>query len=688
MISPPLKALAKEAGILCEWNDASGKPVSLDEQILRGVLHALDLPSDSITQIKASQLEARRRTIATDTGPLIIVDAGQRINMHGRLPPGSYCVLQDENGTQQELRLDAHACLPAQVCGYYHVSCDDQHWQLACAPPSCPSVAELTHRQRIWGISAQLYSLRRAADAGLGDTSALQQLAISAAQHGADALSISPLHAMFSNRPEQYSPYSPSSRNHFNILHADPAQIFGQQVVDRAMRECQLADLAQRLEQQPLIDWPAVSSLRLKLLRQLHQQLGELPEQLQRDFQHFCQKGAESLQQHCCHEVLQQHMLAQGKSDDWRRWPTPWRDAYSDDVQQFAKQHASELEFHAFGQWLTARGIGQAHQGALEAGMKIGLIADMAIGADPSGSFSWACQSQLLSKVSVGAPPDLLSRNGQNWGVAAFSPQGLKQYAYSAFIAMLRANLEHSGGLRIDHIMGLQRLWIIPEGAEPQHGAYLKFPLDDLLRLLALESSRHQALIIGEDLGTVPPGLQHTLAQRNILGMQVLQFEQQEDFLRSPDNWSDQALATTSTHDLPTTIGWLKGRDIDWRAQTGESTPLQTLTARQQRKKEVRILDTALRQQHLLHSQDNLQRLDACIRFLGRTQAPLVLLPLEDVMASSEQPNLPGSAEHHPNWRRRWSENVAEMLNQPLPKQRLHILSEERRSCDRSIRHD
>ena len=320
--------------------------------------------------------------------------------------------------------------------------------------------------------------------------------------------------------------------------------------------------------------------------------------------------------------------------------------------------------------------------------MGIGLIADMAIGADPSGSFSWACQSQLLDKVSVGAPPDLLSRDGQNWGVAAFSPQGLKQHGYNAFIAMLRANLAYSGGLRIDHIMGLQRLWVIPEGAEAQEGAYLSYPLDDLLRLLTLESWRHRALIIGEDLGTVPAGLQKILAQRHILGMQVLQFEQQDGALPPPEHWSDQALATTGTHDLPTTIGWLEGKDIAWRERVGQSEAGQSVKDHLHREQQIRALDTALHQQNLVGATDNTQRLTACIRFLGRTPAPLVLLPLEDVMASPEQPNLPGSDERHPNWRRRWSVNAADMLNQPLPKQRLHALDEERRSHDRTLCHD
>lgn len=686
-----LNNLADEAGILHQWQDAHGQNMTLDQEVLRELLRALALPADSPGQIHSSLMLARQRRRDADRGPLIIADAGRPIDMHGRLPPGSYCQLQQENGTLVELQLDSHGYLPGQPFGYHLLNCGDQQWQLACAPPACPSVAELTGRQHIWGIAAQVYSLRRAGDAGLGDTSALWQLARSAAAQGADVLAISPLHAMFNTRPEQYSPYSPSSRNLFNILHADPAQLLGEDRVQQALRDCGLTGQARYLEQQKLIDWPAVTALRLTLLRHLHQQLGELPVPLQQDFTAFRQQGGPQLQQHCCHQALQQAMLERGHGDDWRHWPSALRQPDSTEVNQFAEQQAPTLEFHAFTQWLIQRSLTQIQQELTEqdSPMSIGLLADMAIGADPSGSFAWACQKQLLSKVSIGAPPDLLNRQGQNWGVAAFCPLGLRQHGYSALIAMLRANLACSGGLRIDHIMGLQRLWIIPDGASPHQGAYLNYPLDDLLRLLALEATRHRALIIGEDLGTVPAGLQSILAQRDILGMRVLQFEQQEQGLPPPERWSEQALATTATHDLPSTLGWLAGRDIDWREQVGQSDAEQSQADRRQRQQQIQLLDQALRQQDLLSADDDRQRLSACIRFLGRTPAPLVLLPLEDVMASEEQPNLPGADNRlHPNWRRRWPQPAAEMLNQPGPRQRLQALDRERQQRHRKPDHD
>lgn len=678
MISQPLRDLAEEAGILCQWTDAHGKQMNLDEEALRGVLRALDLPADEFRQAETSLHRLRRRKAAAEHGPLLVTDADQPIDLRGRLPPGSYCTVEREDGSRQELQVDSQGRLPAQPWGYHQLSCGQHQWTLACAPASCPTVVQLTGKRHIWGIAVQVYSLRRPGDAGLGDLTALQQLASSAAARGADAVAISPLHAMFSNRPGQYSPYSPSSRNHYNILHSDPASLLGEEEAIAALRHCELEEQAAALEAKELIDWPEAARLRLTLMRHLHQRLASLPADLQQDFRQFRNQGGEALQLHCCHEALQRHMLDQGLGADWRQWPAAWQQTDSEEVRRFADQHADELEFHAFGQWLAARGMERTQNSARESGMGIGLIADMAIGADPAGSFGWACQQQLLGKVSIGAPPDLLSKDGQNWGVAAFSPLGLQENGYSAFIEMLRANLRYSGGLRIDHIMGLQRLWIIPQGASADRGAYLTFPLDDLLRLLTLEAWRHRALIIGEDLGTVPAGLQEILARRHILGMRVLQFEQQDSTLPPPQQWSAEALATTSTHDLPTTLGWLTGRDIHWRQQTDQLDEAGSADARRQRSEEISILDAALRQQHLPARNDD-ERLTSCLRYLGRTPAPLVLVPLEDVMASPEQPNMPGSDDRHPNWRRRWPDAAQNMLEQPAPRQRLEALGGERR---------
>jgi 4-alpha-glucanotransferase len=391
---------------------------------------------------------------------------------------------------------------------------------------------------------------------------------------------------------------------------------------------------------------------------------------------------------HCRFEVLHAAQIAAGNGYDWRQWPDELRDPASAAVQAFAERHASDVEFHAFGQWLIDRGLQRAQHAAREAGMGIGLIADLAVGAEGSGSQAWSRQAELLPAVTVGAPPDILNRAGQSWGISAFSPTGLRQHGYRAFIEMLRANLAHAGGLRIDHVLGLNRLWVLPAGAPPDAGAYLHYPLQDMLRLLALESWRHKAVILGEDLGTVPEGLREQLAARGILGMRVLLFEQEHGLFIRPERWPDQALATTGTHDLPTMRGWWLGRDIDWRERIGHASHERSERDRAARKRECSALIGALRDAvgPLDEQPGHDQLIDACAAFIGMTPAPLALLPIEDALGLEEQPNLPGDIDKHPNWRRRLSDEAGTLLDQPATCHRLQVLNETRKHVKDPIR--
>ena len=687
-----LAELSKAAGLSVDWVDADGNAQSVKPEHQRRLLEALGYPAADDEQIEASlaQLQHRHDTLAL--GPLVTLDQQQALDLTRYFPPGTAFEIQLEQGERLEGRLDDSGRLPViGTTGYHLLRIAGGEVTLAVAPPACPSVAQLAERAdaKIWGLSAQLYSLRRPGDGGLGDTQALQSLVRSAAARGADALAISPMHAMFSANLHTYSPYSPSSRLFFNVLHAAPASVLGEAAVQQAIRTCGLGEELARLEGLELIDWPGVASARMQILRQLHADFAASLHPLQADFEAFRQAGGEALRQHCRFEALRGFMDLNGLPVDWRAWPEQYRDPASEAVEQFCEGHGHEIEFHAFAQWLIARCLHGAQNAAREAGMCVGLIADLAVGADASGSQAWGRQAELLQAVSVGAPPDILNRSGQNWGVSAFSPQGLQQNGFRAYIEMLRANLAHAGGMRIDHVMTMRRLWVIPEGADSSAGAYLNYPSQDLLRLLCLEAERHRALIIGEDLGTVPDGLREELAARNILGMRVLLFEQSNGRFHAPAHWPRDALATTTTHDLPSIRGWLASRDIHWRQAAGHRSDDYTNQDHHLRAQETRALHQALHEHgHATAEQmDDGQQLDASIAFIGSTPAPLVLLPLEDAMAASEQPNLPGPGDEHPNWRRRWAEDAAEMLDAPQVAHRLQRL-QWARSLVEGIGHD
>lgn len=293
--------------------------------------------------------------------------------------------------------------------------------------------------------------------------------------------------------------------------------------------------------------------------------------------------------------------------------------------------------------------------------------------------------------------PIYLNAHGQNWGLAAFSPFGLKRSGFSSFIDMLRSAFAHAGGVRIDHILGLMRLWLIPHGASATEGGYLRYPLADMLRLVALESWRHRAIVIGEDLGTVVPGFRQQLAARGILGMQVLWFEQDEkQHFLAARGWSADAMATSSTHDLPTVAGWWAGRDIEWRSQLGLLKATQSAESEQQARRLARAqLASTLGLLGATPTTDTLEAadiqasklLDACARHLGRTPAPLILLPVEDALGLEEQANLPNTVNEHPNWSRRWSVEANHLLASDEVRHRLAELAHARNTAKES-RHE
>ena len=682
MSDAQLEILASRAGLAVDWVDANGTPQRVSPAVLRAVLAGLGLPADSDEAIETSLLNLQLEQQNKRLPPLLTADVGRSLDLTRYFHPHSQCVVHLETGGSLDIELDADAYLPGMIpVGYHRAQIGEQHFTLAVAPARCYSIADATDSDtpRTWGLSTQLYSLARPGDGGLGDTQALETFAKAAGERGADALAISPMHAMFSCDPDRYSPYSPSSRLFINYLYAAPASVLGDSVVQQAIDDSGLREEWQRLEHLPLIDWPAATRARQTLLRALYEDfmVGEQP--LREDFNAFCDSGGESLENHCRFEALQVQRRSEQLSQDWREWPEQWRDPNSPALLLFAEEHRHDIGFYAFCQWLVARCLAKAHKAARDSGMAVGLIADLAVGADGAGSQAWCRQDELLSQLTVGAPPDLLNRQGQGWGISAFSPDGLKRNGFRAFIEMLRANFAHAGGLRIDHVMGLQRLWVIPLGATPADGAYLYYPVEDLLRLLALESLRHRAIVLGEDLGTVPEGLRDKLSERAILGMRILLFEQDYGARFRPVlEWPDTALATTSTHDLPTLNGWWHERDIDWNAQLGLVDADTEDHWRDNRAHERNGLHHALSldpQNFQEEATGADQVLNASARFLGHTHAPLVLLPVEDALGVLEQANLPGTVGTHPNWRRRLPVECAALLDLPQVARRLELLA-------------
>jgi 4-alpha-glucanotransferase len=680
-------ALARRAGIAPEWEDYTGKQHLVSLESIKRILSTLGLPCGTPDELAWS-----RQTLQVPAlPPLITAAAGAPIDlpMVLRQTPDHIGVTH-EDGTSASLQVCGGPrglrASGISTLGYHTVEVGNERTTIAVAPPRCLTVADIAPGERVWGIAAQIYGLRMPSDCGIGDMTGVAALAKAAAALKGDALALSPMHALFAADPRHYSPYSPSSRLFYNALHADPRIVFGDIRVQKAAAEAGIAARALELEQSALIDWPQSARVKMSVFRSLFEnfRINELETApntaLAADFSSYRAAGGTLLEDHARFEALHAHMIdADPAVWSWDGWPAPYRDPRSAEVKAFAEKNRHEITFNCFLQWIAERSVAAAQHVAMQAGMRIGLLADLAVGMSGAGSHAWTSQKDILVGLQIGAPPDLYNANGQNWGLTTFSPRALSSGGFSPFIATLRACLRHTGGLRIDHVMGLLRLWVIPQGADAKDGAYLAFPIDDLIRLTALESHRHGAVVIGEDLGTVPSGFRETLDQAGIYGMRVLWFERERNRFTPPRAWPVDAAAMTSTHDLPSVAGWWRGRDIETRAHLGLVTDAGA--EKTDRENDRTSLWRVFRRAKAGHGNrpaltDTSIVADAAVKFIAETKSRLALLPLEDALALDEQVNLPGTITEHPNWRRRYPPKAADLLDTPEIRQRLEPLAQ------------
>lgn len=680
-----VKALARHAGLAAEWRDYANKQRRVSIEVLRRVLTALDLPCRTADDLAYSQ----RRLEKSGLPPLITATAGATIDLPvppDGLPASPRITAEDGTTIQAQLRPTATGVQLSAIeqPGYHHLEWGERRITLAVAPARCFTIADTGSPGCLWGLAVQAYGLRSDGDYGIGDTAGVIALAKSAASLKADALALSPMHALFAADPDLYSPYAPSSRLFYNPLYADPAPLFGSDRVQKAAVDAGITESGAELSRLPLIDWPQSAKAKMAVFRRLFEDfassdLASGTTQLAADFGRFREAGGTLLQDHAVFETLHTQRTARDASAwNWRDWPAPWRDPRGDEVKHFATEYQKEVLFHSFLQWITDRSLANAQAASKQAGMRIGLIADLAVGMSGAGSHAWTNQNEILGELEIGAPPDLYNKSGQSWGLSNFSPHALRAGGFAPFITTLRACLRHAGGVRIDHAMGMMRLWVIPRGADPREGAYLAYPMDDLLRLTALESQRHRAIVIGEDLGTVPAGFSDRLSESGIYGMRVLWFERRRNRFIPPSDWSRDAAAMTSTHDLPTVAGWWHGHDIATRQQIGMVDNL--AEEQHSRDNERELLWRAFKQAKAASGamplpSETARAADAAANFIAQTHSQLALLPLEDALGLEDQPNLPGTIYEHPNWRRRYPGDARELLEPSEIRRRLEPLT-------------
>lgn len=646
-----LHDLADAVGLSRAWYDAAGGHHLVADEVLGVILDRLGYAcADEAAIARSLGLRAAERAAAP---ALVTADAGAPLALPPALLGAGEALAVGEDGAEQRLAVGDGRLPGLAAPGYYRLAVAGREVALAVAPRRCfapdDAFARVSERaRRPWGAGVQIPALRGPAERPYGGLGELAQAARRLGALGADAVAISPTHALFQGIGAKFSPYTPSSRLFANVALADPA----------------LAGLPP-LPARPggaLIDWGEALPRRLADLRAAFMALDDARRAEIAAW--GAARGAE-LARHALFDALLCR-FAPGGATGWRAWPEAFHDPHGAAAGAFAAANPDEIAFHVFTQWLADAGLAAAQAAARGGGMAIGLIADLAVGVDPAGSDAWSLGDAMFRGLGIGAPPDPLGPEGQNWALTSFSPIGLARHGFAPFIAMLRAALAHAGGLRVDHAFGLKRLWIVPSGRAATEGAYLAMPFDDLARLVALESHRARALVIAEDLGTMPDGFAGPIAERAMLGMRVLWFEREwGGGFRAPADYPRASVALTGTHDTPTVAGWWRGRDLGWDARLGR---LPTLEARG-----AALADRARDRAALWRvagagapqpaDDDPAPAVAAALAYVGGAASELAIAPLEDLLALDEQPNIPGTVDEHPNWRRRLPAPLGAMLD-------------------------
>lgn len=562
--------------------------------------------------------------------------------------------------------------LPTIAQGYHQLTVFSGNTSDSCplifAPKTCYQPTEAAN-YKMWGYATQLYSLTSDENWGIGDFGDLLTLIKATAKQGVSALGVNPLHPLYQNNPEHCSPYSPSSRCLLNPIYIDINQIaYAQQCAAFAEMKQSKTFIEQlnAVKSHKLIDYSGVVALKFAALELLFTDFIERNNSdEQQAFNHFKLKNGDLLTNHCTFEALYEFFRAENPNAySWQNWPEAYQNPNSYEVKAFQKQYANRINYFAYLQWLADQQLANVQNSAKQAGMAVGLYLDLAVGCSGSGVDTWSAPELYVNGAAVGAPPDMMNTLGQNWGLTPINPVALQQQGYSALVNALRCNMQYAGALRIDHILGLLRQYWVAPGMKANEGIYINYPIDDIFRIIALESRRNQCIVIGEDLGTVPEGFGDIMQASGLLSYKVLYFENWASGLfKRPEEYPELAMVTVSTHDLPTLTGWWTGRDLAWRQnlnlypneQMGEEE-------RQGRIQQRKNLLLALEDRDCI-DEDNMPSVEppvmsnalniAAQLFLAKTASRMQLIPLEDALMLTEQVNVPGTVDEHPNWRRK-----------------------------------
>jgi 4-alpha-glucanotransferase len=690
-----IEQLAELVGFHSNYTGAFGDQVNAKDQARRGLLKAMGFELDDISLTTAISLLNQKQWINILPAVNIATLEEDQHTINVSLPKTEYLLLNwniitelgsviagsidinelkliDEKTIDQIHYYQYQLVLPSLAQGYHQLNISFGNIQASCplifAPKMCYSPQEAS-AEKVWGFTAQLYSLRSNDNWGMGDFTDLFELVEKSAEQKASTIGLNPLHPLFQQNPAHRSPYSPSSRCLLNALYIDITKtpnfehcVLAQEKVKSKTFQQNIADA----KASEFVDYSAVAKLKYEMTEILFSDFWDNKNDSYRlmstEFNLFKQKKGCDLFRFATFEALNEHFnLADKSVYGWPDWPANFQDPNSDAVSIFQRSHATRIEYFCFLQWIAHQQLNAVTQCAIDKGMPIGLYLDLAVGCDGSGVDVWSDKELYVAGASIGAPPDGMNPLGQNWGLTPINPVALQKQGYQPLVKALRSSMQYAGALRIDHILGLMRQYWVAPGMEANEGVYISFPFHDILRIIALESQRHNCVVIGEDLGNVPDGFSETIQQSGLLSFKVMFFERWESGLfKRPENFPIQSIVTIATHDTPSLAGWWQGRDLEWREQLNLYPNKEAgLIDRKARTHERRNFIAALADLQVIDLSKAPQQMPALMntelsiavqKYLAASPSHIQLIPLEDALEIIEQVNIPGTIDQHPNW--------------------------------------
>jgi 4-alpha-glucanotransferase len=674
-LDPALRELADAYSIATEYWDWQGQHVEVSQHTLVAALAGLGVDASSPEAGAAALQQQRDRPWTRLLPPCLALQEGRTASVDVHVPhgAGAQVWLELESGQRREglrqlenwsepreiggrLIGEASFEVPADLPLGYHTlrarAAGEEGAMALIVTPSWLGFPERMGGRRAWGVAAQLYSVRSEQSWGVGDLTDLEDLGVwSAAEHGADFVLVNPLHAAEPVPPLEPSPYLPTSRRFTNPLYLRVERIPEYASASAEQREA-VTDLRREagsfsVSSAEPIDrdrsWTAKRAA-LEIVFAVPRTPGR-----ELSFAAYRRREGSGLQDFATWAVLSE---LHGPHVD--AWPDELRRPDSPAVTAFAAEHERAVEFQCWLQWLLDEQLAAAQQAGLRAGMSLGVMHDLAVGVHPYGADAWSLQDTYARGITVGAPPDPYNQNGQDWSQPPWRPDRLAETAYAPFRQMVATILRHAGGIRVDHVIGLFRLWWIPQGLGPTEGTYVRYDHEAMIGILALEAHRAEALVVGEDLGTVEPWVRDYLRERGILGTSILWFEFDFDGGGAPlaaERWRELCLASVTTHDLPPTAAYLAGDHVRLRDSLGILTrPLEEELAVDAQERQA-WLDNLLRYGLLPEGADEEQTLQALHRYLTLTPSRLLCVSLTDLVGDRQAQNQPGTSDEYPNWR-------------------------------------